>query len=109
MSTRANEALATQRAIDAESIELWCINYIARTLNIPPNQIDPKGEFNSFGLDSAIATAMILDLEEWLGIEVPPSAIFEQVTISNLGADLMDRLTAEKARGTAHERINRIA
>ncbi|MCW7541680.1 acyl carrier protein [Aquabacterium sp. A7-Y] len=96
MSTAAVEVTPEDKSVDAESLERWCIDYIARTLNIPASEIHPDGEFHSFGLDSAVATAMILDLEEWLGIEVPPSAIFEQVTISNLVTDLMAKLAAAK-------------
>jgi len=92
MNTIAIEVTEQQEKIDADVIESWCVNYIARTLDIPPDEIDPKDEFHTFGLDSAIATAMILDLEDWLRIDVPPSVIFEQVTISNLVVDLMIRL-----------------
>lgn len=96
MNTTATESVVEQEKINAEVIETWCISYIARTLDIPAAEIDPKDEFHVFGLDSAIATAMILDLEDWLQIEVPPSVIFEQVTISNLVNDLVDRV--QKAR-----------
>lgn len=78
--------------VDAERIELWCVDYIARTLNIPAIEVDPTAEFYRFGLDSALATAMILDLEEWLGIDIPPSVVFEQVNIRNLAVDLTGRL-----------------
>jgi acyl carrier protein len=80
--------------VDAEGIEVWCVDYIARTLNIPASEVDPTAEFYRFGLDSALATAMILDLEEWLGIDIPPSVVFEQVNIRNLATDLTGRLNA---------------
>jgi len=85
---------AQKGKVDAERIELWCVDYIARTLNIPASEVDPTAEFYRFGLDSALATAMILDLEEWLGIDIPPSVVFEQVNIRNLAADLTGRLNA---------------
>jgi acyl carrier protein len=93
-SVQLSDGAERPNAIDAESIEVWCIDYIARTLNIPSNEIDPVVEFNSFGLDSATGTAMILDLEEWIGVDIPPSAIFENVTIRNLAADLMRKFSA---------------
>jgi acyl carrier protein len=85
---------AQKTKVDAERIELWCVDYIARTLNIPASEVDPTAEFYRFGLDSALATAMILDLEEWLGIDIPPSVVFEQVNIRNLAVDLTGRLDA---------------
>jgi acyl carrier protein len=91
-------AIETSSTIGAESVERWCVDYIGRTLNMPPDEIDPNGEFDSLGLDSAIVTAMILDLEEWLGIEIPPSVIFEQTTIGNMAVSLAQRL-ATSARG----------
>ncbi len=98
MNTLTTGALAEPEKIDAETIEFWCIDYISRTLNIPAEEIDPQNEFHTFGLDSAIATAMILELEDWLHIEVPPSVIFEQVTIGNLVSDLTARLAVEEGK-----------
>jgi acyl carrier protein len=86
------ELPGNQAEIGAEGIELWCIDYIARILNLPREEIDPTSEFQSLGLDSALATAMIIDLEEWLDIDIPPAAVFEQVTVTNLAADLAGKL-----------------
>lgn len=101
MNTTPAESVVEQEAINAQVIETWCIGYISRTLDIPVDQIDPNEEFHVFGLDSAIATAMILDLEDWLQIEVPPSVVFEQVTIGNLVNDLMERVRKARGTGTA--------
>ena len=74
-------------------IRNWCIEYIARVLNTPKSAIDPSSEFDQFGLDSALTTAMIIDLEEWLKIDIPPAVLFEQTTLNGIAAALSKRLS----------------
>lgn len=65
-------------------IQNWCRNYVANLLNTEPSRIDADADFDRFGLDSATAVAMCLDLEEQLGIEIPPALLFEYTTIAEL-------------------------
>ena len=78
--------------VGENQIRTWCINYIARVLNAPQNAIDPSAEFDQFGLDSALTTAMIIDLEAWLKIDIPPAVLFEQTTLNGIAAALSARL-----------------
>jgi len=74
--------------IDASMIESWCVNNVARILKIPKSEIDPKLEVDRFGLDSATAVALIMELEEWLGIELAPELLFEYPTLADLSQHL---------------------
>lgn len=94
MSATEKEAVTNSNNVSEESVEKWCIDYIADVMNMPSEEVDPDARFDNFGLDSSVATAMIMELEEWLGIDIPPSVVFEQVTISNLVSDLMARVSA---------------
>lgn len=70
----------------------WCTEFIAKTLDIPPDRIDPRADFDSFGLDSPAAVGMVVELEEWLQHEVPPSALFEHPSIEQLASHLAQLL-----------------
>jgi acyl carrier protein len=57
---------------------------VADLLGTQPEKINPNTEFDRFGLDSAMAVAMCLDLEEQIGIDIPPALLFEYTTIAEL-------------------------
>jgi len=73
----------------------WCRHYVANLLDMAVDKVDANTEFDRFGLDSAMAVAMILELEEHLGGEVSPSLLFEYTTI----AALADHLAAGTGAG----------
>lgn len=82
----------TDATIDAAAVQDWCVNYVARIANIRVGQVDPTVEIDHFGLDSAMAVALIMDLEEWLGIELAPELLFEYPTLAGLSQHLVSRL-----------------
>jgi len=53
-------------------------------LEVPAAAIDPDAHFARLGLDSATSTYFIVELEEWLGIELDPELVFEHATIAEL-------------------------
>jgi acyl carrier protein len=88
----ARKAMTSSPSIETtkNGIQLWCQNYLANLLSMPVDKLDPDAEFDDFGLDSAMAVAMVLELEEQLGIEIPPSLLFEHTTIAQLATHLGD-------------------
>jgi acyl carrier protein len=78
--------------VSEQQIREWCVDYVARVLHIPPADVAPDAELDRFGLDSAVTTAMIIDMEDWLGIEIPPALLFEQSTLSGIAAAVSQRL-----------------
>ncbi len=78
----------SQQGVTAAAIGEHCVSFVAGLLSESKKAIDPAVEFDRLGLDSAMAVAMIFDLEEWLGIELSPSLLFEHTTISRLAAHL---------------------
>jgi acyl carrier protein len=80
-------------------IQKWCQDYLANLLGIQPSKVNPETEFDRFGLDSAMAVAMCLDLEEQIGIEIPPALLFEYTTIAGLSTYVAAE--ASKARGAS--------
>jgi len=69
----------------------WCVSYLARTLDLADQPIDPDTKFARLGLDSASGVYLIVELEEWLGLELSPEVIFEYPTIAELARYLAAR------------------
>ena len=73
------------------AIRDWCVEYLARTLDLPSHTIDPKITFARLGLDSANSVFLIVELEDWLGLELTPDLVFEHPTICELARHLAAR------------------
>jgi acyl carrier protein len=78
--------------IGQNEILAWCIDYIAKTLDMPPAGIHSDSEVDEFGLDSVMTTTMVMDLESWLGVEIPLTILFEQRTLKDVAASVARRL-----------------
>ena len=77
-----------ENAKSQDEIRVWCVIYLAKMLDRPEAEIDPAKSFAQLGLDSAMATYFIVDLEEWLGDELFPEMAFEYPSIEKLSAHL---------------------
>src|SRR5712672_3212182 len=53
--------------------------------------VDPDAKFARLGLDSANSLYLIVELEEWLAIELTPDLVFEYPTIAELARHLAKR------------------
>lgn len=84
-----NVAAQTSRE---DEIVAWCAAYIGRALNMSPDDIRPDDEIEGFGLDSAITTSMLIELEEWLGVELSPAVLLEQTTLRGVASAVAARL-----------------
>lgn len=69
-------------------IETWIISYLAKTLELNPNEIDTTISFDNYGLDSSTAAFMTSDLENWLEFEIDPALPYEYSTIQELSQHL---------------------
>ena len=70
------------------AIRDWCVEYLARTLELPNQTIDPEMTFARMGLDSANSVFLIVELEDWLGLELTPDLLFEHPTIGEFARHL---------------------
>ena len=74
-------------------IEAWIISYLAKTLELNPNEIDTTISFDNYGLDSSTAAFMTSDLENWLEFEIDPALPYEYPTIKELSQHLALKVT----------------
>jgi acyl carrier protein len=73
---------------NAHAIQSWCVDYVARILNMNKSDVDPNMELERFGLDSSTAVALIMDLETQLNIELAPELLFAYPTFAKLSQHL---------------------
>lgn len=71
-----------------ESIVTWCRQYLAGVLEVPVETIDPDTEFDRLGIDSAIAVALLTELEARYDVSLAPEALYEHPTLTALAAHL---------------------
>ena len=74
----------------------WCVAYIERTLGDPSIPVAPDISFPGMGLDSANSAYFVVELEEWLGVELEPEIVAEHPTIAELAHHLAARLAGEQ-------------
>ena len=74
----------TQAATRPTYIEIvnWCRDYVARTLDVPIQNVDPNAEFDALGFDSAAAVALVVEIGTWLNMDLEPASLFDFPTIS---------------------------
>lgn len=73
----------------------WCVAYLAKSFKTPPERIDPSAKFARLGMDSAASVFFIVELEEWLGIELPTEIVFNHPTPAGLARHIAGRYLTE--------------
>jgi acyl carrier protein len=73
--------------MDSEhSTTQWLCAELASTLDRPIGEIDPDMTFAQLGVDSGLATHLLIALEDKLNIELDPDVVFELPTLRSLAA-----------------------
>jgi acyl carrier protein len=72
---------------------------MARTMDIPAEDIDPDQNFMELGAVSFTAMSMVKEIETRYGIELPATLLFEYTTLHDLVDFLRDE-TGESASGS---------
>ena len=78
-------------SIGEAEIQDWCLSCIRRTIEDPAVKIGPDIPFARMGLDSAKSVYFVLELEEWLGIELNPEIVADHPTVAELARTLAGR------------------
>jgi acyl carrier protein len=68
----------------ATEIQDWIVAYLADLLEKEPEEVDVTIPFDRYGLDSSAAVGLTGDLEDWLGIEIDPTIIYDYPTVEAL-------------------------
>ena len=102
METSDNQVINTSQEFETKNlsdklwteteIQDWFVIYLARYLEIKPDEIDITLSFNCYSIDSAAAVGLSGDLEEWLGCEFEPTLLYDYPTIETLARYLSEKL-----------------
>lgn len=77
-----------KRNLTESEIRDWCIAYLERMVGDRSIAVGPEISFPRMGLDSASSAYFIVELEDWLGIELAPELVAEHPTIAQLARHL---------------------
>jgi acyl carrier protein len=81
-------------AVSKGSIETWLSRWIADSLGVPVEEIGTTNSLLDFSLSSVNATMMVGDLEDWLGLTLPPTLVWDYASIDALAEYLIGQLQA---------------
>ncbi|SRR5579883_228832 len=86
---------ALHDSLTEAKIQAWIISYIAKLLEIDPDEIDVTVPFDRYGLDSSAAVGLTGDLEDWLGHELDATMLYDYPTVEALTQHLVEELKAK--------------
>ncbi|MBI2893618.1 MAG: SDR family NAD(P)-dependent oxidoreductase [Deltaproteobacteria bacterium] len=85
---RTEGPAATTVGPSAAAVRAWLIERVAERLEVEPGRIDPRTPFASLGLASRDAVSLSGELEDWLGLTLPATLLWEHPSIDALAAHL---------------------
>jgi acyl carrier protein len=67
-----------------QEIETWLIRWIANELGVAAEEIPPASSLLDYSLSSITATMLAGDLEDWLGLTLPTTLVWDYPSIQAL-------------------------
>ncbi|PKV81226.1 acyl carrier protein [Nocardia fluminea] len=74
-----------------EAIVTWCQEYLAGLLEVPAATIDPATDFDHLGIDSALAVALLIEVEDRYGVDLAPEDLFDNPNLDAVAAYLHEQ------------------
>ncbi|WP_372365776.1 acyl carrier protein [Candidatus Uabimicrobium sp. HlEnr_7] len=73
-----------------DDIEEWLVKKVAELTQTPEEEIDAEEPFADYGMSSMDAVNLSGELEEWLGIRLSPTLVFDYPTIDQMAQYLSE-------------------
>jgi acyl carrier protein len=73
-----------------DALRKWLVSYLAKRLDVTPEEIDPDKGFDVDGLGSSDAVSLTGDLEDLLGRRLSPTLPFNYPTVAQLASHLAE-------------------
>jgi acyl carrier protein len=88
----------TETAMDVEDIRRVLIEAIGRETGEAPEALPMQHTFTELGVDSIMALAVAMDLEDEFGlVDLPPTLLWEYPTVDTLAPVLLELLAGRPA------------
>ncbi|HST85304.1 MAG TPA: acyl carrier protein [Kineosporiaceae bacterium] len=85
--------------LTAPVIQDWLVEKIAYRLEVEPATIDVTTIFDDFDLDSTEALILAGELEKWIGMELPTTALWYHPSIAELAEFIAEEMVNHVAVG----------
>jgi acyl carrier protein len=72
----------------ADSITDWILDWLARTLEVDPDGLDPERPFADLGIDSVFAVELAQELGDWVGRPLEATILWSYSTADSLARHL---------------------
>ena len=83
---------------NVKEIQQWMINWLAKTLQLTPQEIDPQRPFADYGLDSVMAVDFAEQLGTGLGREIDMTLAWSFPSIASAAANLANPSGSSKSK-----------
>ena len=85
-----------------DAIASWLVQWIARELGLPAEEIETDKSLLNYSLSSVTAMMLVGDLEEWLGLTLPPTLVWDYPSIAAIALYLEEQLAGAGSEATVH-------
>ncbi|MGI5163181.1 acyl carrier protein [Spirillospora sp. CA-253888] len=80
-------------------LRAWLCGRLAEELGLPPGTVDPAEPMSAYGLDSITAVTLLTEVEDRVGAELDPNAVWEFPSVSALVDLAVERLEENGGAG----------
>lgn len=77
-------------------ITAWLLDWIAQELQMPKGEIDPARSLLDYSMSSVTATILVGDVEDWLGLHLSPTLVWDFPTIDAITDHLIQMQAEQK-------------
>lgn len=88
ISVNQQTMAAEQASLFAASIEAWMMSWLMVRAGAEANDLNPERSLDQLGLDSLSTVELSSEIEDWLGLQLTPTAAFEHPTPRKLSCHL---------------------
>lgn len=99
-SGAATTAAAASARPSVAELQRWLVDRVAATLRLPAAAVDVRAPLHGLGLDSMAAVALSGELEAHLGVQVPPTLVYDHPTLEQIAR----HFAAQAPLGAADEK-----
>jgi acyl carrier protein len=99
---------ALMQAVHANTIQSWLTTHLAEQLGLSPENIDIRRPFTEYGLDSMIGVFLAGDLEDWLGLRLSATVLWEYPTTELLAQYLATELQRQGTEVKASQHASQL-
>jgi acyl carrier protein len=85
----------------AQDIQDWLVSKFSELLSLSADEIDVFKPLDSYGLGSIQAVSLTGDLEDWLGLTLPATLLWDYSTIDVLARHLAEELNLAQSNSSA--------